>query len=358
MRVFAEFMKNLPLDLHRNPISGRKVRPMRALLVLLLSVSGAHPEEVPLLGQAISIALENDLVINTDRHYTHGSKLTYVGAEAKPDPDPKGIRQRLARWLPEMGMKPVAFRTGLALGQNIYTPTDVAVSGLQPNDRPYAGYLYGSVFLQQRGRFYDVDILDDWRFDLGLIGPPALGEEAQSSIHRWRNLDLAFGWGHQLSTEPTMAFKFQRQWKTNLLPDDDWRLEWIPTAGISLGAPLTYLAIGSQFRFGLHPPLGFGHTAIDSLGHYSGGDSASAFGAHLFTGVEVRAVGWNSTLDGTLFRSSHHVHRKPLVGDAMMGFAITHGRMEISYAQIFRSKEFASQKEIDSFGSLRVTVKW
>ena len=200
-----------------------------------------------LFGPSISVLQENDLVVRTDRHYTQGLKFTYLSREADA-----GDSTWAARWadaLPDFGLRAEAARFGVSIGQNIFTPTDTAATALQAKDRPYAGFLYGAFFLQRRGETpAQRPLLDHWQLELGIIGPDALAEEAQNTVHKIRNFPLVKGWANQLHDEPALALKYQRTWRFSAGERDGWSLELLPHAGVSLGNSMTFAAVGGQLR--------------------------------------------------------------------------------------------------------------
>ncbi|MBI3415318.1 MAG: lipid A deacylase LpxR family protein [Verrucomicrobia bacterium] len=328
-----------------------------ALVLLLLTVASRANE---LSGPSVSVMQENDLVVRTDRHYTQGLKFTYLHGEAEA-----GGTNWVSRWttsLPKWGLQPTAARFGVSVGQNIYTPTDTAATVLQAKDRPYAGYLYGSFFLQRRDETAaQHSLLDHWQLELGIIGPDALGEEAQNTVHKIRNFPLVKGWANQLRDEPALALKYQRTWRYSVCDGNGWSLELLPHAGASLGSSMTFAAVGGQLRAGFRLPRDFGHETIDSILSQSGGrllNGSPTRGGYFFAGAEGRVVGHNAFLDGNLFHSSHSVSSHPLVGDLKFGVVYSGKRFDLSLTQIVRSKEYVGQSEIDAFGSVSLTYKW
>ncbi|MBI5774868.1 MAG: lipid A deacylase LpxR family protein [Verrucomicrobia bacterium] len=309
-------------------------------------------------GSSVGVMQENDLVVRTDRHYTQGLKFTFFATEH--DPNDASWVSRWAGALPALPLGAAATRYGIGFGQNIYTPTNIAATTLQVNDRPYAALLYGSFMLQQRGTAGEFAALDHWQLDLGIIGPQAFGEEAQNTVHRLRKFDLALGWGNQLTTEPALALKYERIWRRELwrqTDSHDFALQFLPQAGVSLGNIGTYAGAGCYFRFGWRVPDDFSQRTIDSITPHSGG-MEQKFGCYAFIGAEGRAVAYNALLDGNLLHASHHVSKHPLVGDLKLGFVLAFKYCDLAYTQIVRSKEFVGQREIDSFGSLALRVKW
>ena len=359
-----------PCPLHRSVPTGlgrlrRTARTLAVALPLFLAAPLLHAAEPDLLGPAFNLVAENDMVVRTDRHYTHGTKLTLLGSEVAVAREQPGFHFPvwLAEHTPDFGAQPHAARLGASLGQSIYTPTDITTSAIQLNDRPYAGVLYASLLLQKRGATPGgTPLLDNWRLDLGVIGPQSQAEEAQNTVHSVRHLGLAQGWAHQLKTEPALALRYQRTWRW-VQPDklDGWGWDFLPSAGASLGNIGTYAALGGQVRAGWRLPGDFGTQTIDSIALPSMGRTSGAAtrrGIFAFVGVEGRAVAYNAFLDGNLWQHSQHVDKFPLVGDGKFGLVYSGKRFDVSLTQVIRTKEFAGQREIDAYGALALSVKW
>ena len=338
--------------------------PLTAIVLVWLWACG-WAAELDLLGPAFNLVAENDMVVRTDRHYTHGTKLTLLGSEVAVARDQPGFNFPvwLAERTPDFGARPLATRLGVNLGQNIYTPTDITLATLQLQDRPYAGLLYASLLLQKRGTTGGgTALLDTWRLDLGVLGPQSQAEEAQNTVHRVRKLGTAQGWGNQLRTEPALAVRFQRTWRAAQGGGPDgWGWDFLPIAALSLGNVGTYASLGGQVRAGWRLPGDFGVQIIDSTGAPSMGRTrgeTTRRGFFAFAGVEGRAVAYNAFLDGNLWQPSHHVDKFPLVADTKFGLVYAGRRFDVSLAEVFRTKEFVGQREIDAFGALAVSVKW
>jgi hypothetical protein len=238
-----------------------------------------------------------------------------------------------------------AQKYGLAVGQEIYTPEDLEDPHLIPDDRPYAGWLFGSLALQRRGKVSPRwRALETFRLDLGVVGPESLAEETQKN---WHGVDPQ-GWDHQLRTEVAGALRYERRYLFSGLPKSEgWGYHVIPYLGGSLGNLLTDLNAGSMVRFGYNIP-----------NEFETGGTALRFGAYLFAGVEGRFVVRNIFLDGNTFRSSHSVDKKPMVGDAKVGVTVVLKNVELTASHVFRTREFNDQKSSDSFGSATVTIRF
>ena len=102
------------------------------------------------------LTLENDkflLIHHTDRHYTHGTFLSFWGGESGTNKE-----SGLFKWIPSAGLnlEPSHDRFGFVLAQKIYTPSDLTQTALIPTDRPYAGWLYGGFRMRRTGRGADI----------------------------------------------------------------------------------------------------------------------------------------------------------------------------------------------------------
>ena len=330
-------------------------------LACLLSSNSRSQAADGLLGPSVTLMEENDTVVRTDRHYTQGLKITCLASE-KPETN-EGWVARTGRWLPQTGFEPETVRWGISLGQNIYTPSDISVATLMENDRPYAGFLYTSFSVQRRTYLPEhYAQMDHWQAVFGVIGAASFAEEAQNTVHRLRNIGEAQGWKYQLKTEPGIAMQYERCWQLSTGQAHGWEAQVLPHAGASLGNVGTYGAAGGQVRAGWHIPGGFGVNTIDSIVPLSGGlpidGSGPCFGFYFFGGVEGRAVGYNTFLDGNIFQDSHHVTKYPLVGDLKFGGAFTFKYVDLVYTHTLRTKEYVGQPQTDSFGSLALRVNW
>ena len=337
------------------PVSGAFLAAF-AVVALLHPVRAAEP-----LGAWTAAWLENDLVVNTDRHYTHGTLFTHLFGE-HADGDGSGP-DRVASHLPAMGLLGGFSRWGVSLGQNIYTPNDIRATGLLVNDRPYAGYLYTSWHLIRRAdRGYDTrPTQDSWTLDLGIVGPGSGAEQAQNTVHRLRHYDEALGWGNQLQNEPAVNLKYARVFRYSSGTPGGWEAQFLPHYGASVGTLFTLAAAGAQIRGGWNLPENFGHRNIGDLlpgtGGRTGGETSHWSGL-LFATMEGRAVAWNMLLDGNFYRDSHSVDKRPVVGEFKGGATLAYKAVSLTLMQVVRSKEYDNQPSIDTYGSLSLGVSW
>lgn len=322
-----------------------------ALLVLCLCGAGGGALAQDGEPGTLSIVLENDLFYNTDRHYTNGVRLSWVSAPEKVP----GWVLGAARKFP-LFAEGRRIRASYVLGQNMYTPSDITLPEPPEDDRPYAGWLYGSVgLIATSGRR-----LDQLELTVGMVGPASLAEETQKFVHDIVGADEPQGWATQLRNEPGVILTYQRSDRgfrsTNV---GGLEIDLTPSIGGAVGNIFTYVNSGAMLRIGNHLPLDYGPPRIQpglpGSGFFMGQKRLSWY---LFVGVEGRIVARNIFLDGNTFRGSRSVDKKLFTGDLEFGAAVAWGRARLSYTHVLRTHEFKTQTQNDGFGAVSLSLSF
>lgn len=311
-----------------------------ALLAVFALVRSADATDRGIL----TLQVENDLMVGEDDGYTSGVRIGYLS----PEVEARHLARDLAGRLPLIGMNDKV-RFGLALGHNLYTPEDIKRPIPDPNDRPYAAWLYLSFALlgyddgeEEGAPLGDVETMQRLSLDVGIVGPAALGEQTQNTVHRIIGSPKARGWGSQLRNEPGVVLNYERGWREVFIDDVDlgigkFDFDVMPHWGAALGNVMTYGSAGSTIRFGQGIKRDFGppriRPSLPGSSHFARGD----FSWYLFAGAEGRLVARNMFLDGNTFRDSPSVTKHPLVGDFEAGLAINFGTVRLSYTHVVRS---------------------
>ncbi len=334
-----------------------------ALLLLTLCITAPAAAGGAAEAWTFSALFENDLFGDTDQRYTNGLQLSWVS----PDLTEYRDSERLPAWsLPLIARLPFINEPGLqrnvafAVGQKMFTPSDTDRVTLDPDDRPYAGWLYfGAAFHNK-----NVRRLDTFEVQFGMIGPAALAEEAQNLVHDIRDIPRARGWRNQLGNEPGLVLIYERKWRAfRRQLHNGFGFDVITHAGAALGNVYVYGAAGLETRLGWRLPTDFGTSLLRPGGESNAPSDSSdprfaearGFSAHVFAAFSGRVVGRDIFLDGNTFSDSHSIDKKHLVGDLSIGVAVTAGRWKLSYAQAFRSKEFDGQVDASEFGSVSLS---
>ncbi len=326
-----------------------------AALLLLAALPATAEDEAPAPDNRWAIAgvLENDLFAGTDRHYTNG----VLASALSPQDETLGLPPHWWNVLPGHAAENGKARIGFHLGQSMFTPEDITVAGLQAEERPYGGWLHGGFSLVSES----ARELRALTFDLGVVGPAAYGEEAQSFVHDVIGSSEPQGWDNQIRNEPTFTLAYDHKWQNvfELRPESGLGIDVMPHVSGALGNAFTYAGAGATFRFGQNLPDDFGPLAIrpgavgSALYRPAGGLSW-----YLFAGTEARLVARNIFLDGNSFEDSHSVSKKPLVADLVLGASLAYERVRLTYSFVMRSKEFDGQDAPDRFASLTLTLKF
>lgn len=320
--------------------------------LLLASVCGtAYAAEEESEGGTFSILFENDIFYHTDRDYTNGVQVAWTTA---PNDTPDWAIG-LARSVPFFGQTGEV-RTMYAIGQNIYTPSNLHLADPDPTDRPYAGFLYlamGVIQMSERD-------LDELQVQLGVIGPDSLAQESQTWVHSILHDVSPQGWSYQLHNEPGLVINDEHSWRfgppgslLGLSFDVD------PHVGAAVGNVYDYVNAGAMGRFGLNLPDDYGPTRIDpSLPGTNFFEPTAGLSAYVFAGVDGRAIARNIFLDGNTFESSRHVDKVPLVADLQLGAALAMDRWRLTFTHVFRTKEFTTQHHADQFGAVNLSIRF
>ena len=313
----------------------------RQILLLLLLATlppGAMAVQRPPEGSEFQLFIENDMLARTDRYYTNGIKF---GGGMSFDLLQLPAAEVLRQIAPEASGK---VHLGLFLGQNLYTPRSITISQAQTQDRPWAAWLYlGGV--AQRTRDNRIDTVE---VDLGLVGPSALGKEIHSGWHSLIGSPQPQGWHHQLPNEPAFLVSWMAKSKHPLGNVAGLDIEAIPHGGATVGTVMTLARGGGLLRVGRNM-TGFGPDTIEPGGAMLQNarrelepGRAQRFEWYAFAGVDHRLVAHNIFLDGTVFRDSPSVRRRPHVYDLSLGLSLRYGALRVSLTRVKRSEEFFS----------------
>lgn len=260
----------------------------------------------------------------------------------------------LGRSLP--GLQSGTVWVNYAFGQDIFTPKDIRRSDPDPDDRPYAGLLYGSVGLVR----LEGPMLDQIALTAGVVGPAALAEPVQNGAHDVLGDNRAEGFHYQLHDEPVLQLAYRRTWQAisgSLKGSLGYDVS--PDAEVTVGNLYDHAGLGATARIGtdLRPD-----NLPDQADPALPGAGAAVAGRndvwwYVFAGVHGRALARNLLLDGNTFRGSRSVDRHILVGDLSGGLAVNYGRLRVAYTQVLRSSEFDDGR-VDTFGMLTAGLQW
>jgi hypothetical protein len=312
----------------------------------------------------------------TDRYYTQGLRVEWLEPERKSD----------RRFLPGIshsdwcslicgkGAEQGSFNTGFAIGQNMYTPEDISIAGPQPNDRPWAGLLYGSRIARIS---YEEPSLSAQRQDrielsVGIVGPASLAGPTQTEWHRLWGWGLPKGWRNQLRNEPVVQLRYDAalRWPRK----EGGNYDIIPHVRANLGNALTSLEADVTGRIGWNLS-GFGVYSLPAMSPLEPAaepitEPANSLrgsrwlsSGNLFLRAGIRAVAHNITLDGNSFvRNDILVERTPFVPEYSAGVEMNLvGNFWMTFQFVRRGSEFKRRNgrpaPRQDFGAITLALK-
>jgi hypothetical protein len=316
----------------------------------LLSGTAYFTASAPAAAGTLALTFENDRPARTDRHFTHGSLLTWTSDKGEV---PAGLRD-LGTRLPGLATPPE--RVGYILGQTMFTPANIAASQPIRDDRPYAGWLYGGIRLISE----QATSRQRLELNLGVVGPPSLADQTQTIVHKIIDAQIPNGWENQLHTEPGAMLVYERGWRYIAdLGHSPFEVAAMPRVAAAVGNVMTLGAAGGRLAVGQNLDATWGPPRIFPGSRGSGyHDTRDGLHWSLFVGTEARGVGRNIFLDGNTFRDSHAVPKNNLVGDIQAGLEIAYGPVRGAFTWIGRSREFEGQPENDQFASMTLSVRF
>jgi len=331
---------------------------MAVAIVLLCAVPVMAQDIADVRNEAhknfFSLSIENDSIGGgTDRDYTSGVRVSYYNVNA----DIPDFIDRIAETIPTFDINHSTSLT-YSLGQNLYTPGEIKMREQNPDDRPWAAWLYGSAGLTTLTGNH----IDELELTLGMVGSVAMGEPSQKFIHSIINSPDPKGWDHQLDNEPGVIISWQRRWpELAQFEALGFYGSAEPNFNISLGNIYTYAGTGLTLKISPvtggwqdNPPRV--RPSMPGTGYFQ--IPENDWGWYLFAGVEGRAVARNIFLDGNSFSDSHSIDKNYFVGDANTGIAFTYKRTRLSYSIAYRTEEFHGQENGAVFGAVSLSYRY
>jgi lipid A 3-O-deacylase len=308
-----------------------------------------------------SFVLENDVFYGLDRDYTNGVEFAWTSPKIKADE---------ICWVCDAARIVPFFdgggemRVNYGLGQTMYTPSDITLINPPLTDRPYAGWLYGSIGVvakhnyDRKGQWSHLEQIE---LSLGVVGPSAQAEPVQKFVHEITGSNEPRGWDTQLKDEPALLLTYERSWRYRV---DDMPLGLqmfaTPHLGGAIGNVFTYVNGGATISLGWNLGDDYGPPRVQPSSPGSGyfEQKEDGIGLYAFAGVDARLVGHNIFLDGNSWRDSRSVDKELFVGDAQVGVALTCESARLSFTHVFRTREFKTQHDADEFGAAAISIQF
>lgn len=275
-------------------------------LLLLIGLVWALPAAAQPL-RALHLDVDNDFFAlrfsraPIDRDYTSGLRLSAdFGAD-----------------------RPAAPRLRVTLGQHLYTPRLVDEQPV-PGERPFVGWLFVAARLERTigPRVQRVGA------EVGVTGPPALGEATQNTLHRVAGSRQRAGWEQQLAFEPAFVLYYGERLPLRVVPR--YGIAVTPWARGSIGTRWTGATLGTSISVG-GPALTL-----------EAGTSGSFVARDMF-------------LDGNTYRESVRAVKRRWRSEGYLGAHTRFGAWGVRVRFVTQSRAYEGQRAAHLYGSLGVS---
>lgn len=277
----------------------------------------------------IRIEYDNDLLVNSDNKFTNGFSVQWH-SDVATSWDGVGVPRwmKFGRHLPAMQSSNLYNRVGLAIGQNMQTPNDLAASHVIVDDVPYAGTLG----FEMNWIAFDDDTFGGYALIVGVVGPASGAEATQKAIHKMIGAEKPMGWDNQIPDEPAVNFNgmfkkkiFRTEVKGHLSADVALN------ADFGLGTAMTFGEVAGEIRAGWNVPFGFTFVP-DPIGRSIAYDATIPHQQDGHTSIYVSLVHRRTYmqhfvfLDGSLWRDTHNVEYDRWQNQTIIGLHVTQRR--------------------------------
>lgn len=238
----------------------------------------------------IRLTSQNDLYqlyLKSDKHFTNGAHIQFSHRKL----DNPVFRKILVGNF--MGGNENFI---VSVGQDMHTPEDFELTGVDSSDRPYAGLLYATInrtiSSPEKLRIFRSNL------SLGLIGPDSGAGKTQNFLHKLIGNDFFQGWDNQIGNGLMLDYALSYRRGIKRLPGF---MDISGNINVNLGTLMNFSAISSRVI------LGKFNNPYYNLGLYSNKDNLNSYAKNrsdfqLYITLESFGVGvlYNGTLSGSL----------------------------------------------------------
>lgn len=288
---------------------------MKKVFIVLLFISySAFGQDT--YTKEFTFSVDNDLFVSyvNDQYYSSGLFFTYRFLDTKKSKEEKVIKHR-------------------SLEHKIFTPFKSIIKEKEEHDRPFAGLLYVSFGSMKVNK----NRLKKTNFQVGMMGPAAIGKEFQEFIHNIYGFLEPIGWKYQITNSPILNYSVDITKKLVKLKrkySDSYY-----SYGLSVGTIHTHLMASLEGRIGFKELASFDRsiafrTNLDS-------EHKRQVESFLHWKVKNKIVVYDATLQGSLFNNSSPVTFSPnrLQLSFELGYYFTAKSWNLGYKIIYNTNE-------------------
>ncbi len=201
-----------------------------------------------------SFSFENDAIFKTDKYYTNS--ISYSWLSSKNTNDQRIYDNSFYNFINNIPFQKEKKNQSIQLGFEhfLFTPDDIEKTEKIKDDIPYAGVaeLQLSIYRWEEKYFHQFGL------SLSLVGPSALGEEVQNTMHDMIGARHANGWDNQLDDSLNIGinYSYGEKFYTKYF-DNNSKFEVINQIRFDLGTDIRGIIGGTNFRYGYNIPNNF-----------------------------------------------------------------------------------------------------
>lgn len=299
-----------------------------------------------------SFTFDNDLFIGNDSGYTNGLYIAIynIGTSVSELPDPDFWQIPLKWSMPE------GYEIGVNIymaGQTLTTPNDITLIDPPETDIPYSALLeMNNSYIAVFDTYADISSTT-----IGVIGPIALGEEAQNFIHGLTGSDEAMGWDTQLDNEFVFKFGRGRLWRTWVA--ESGKFDFLTSLQAGIGTLESHVSAGAFFRYGRGLDRSFATILLNR--NRTTNPEALLAGWQVYIGLSGGRIFNQINMDGNTFKDSRSIDYDHNQLGYTAGFSYAWNSLAISFAindtNLFTSHgNHEALENITQYGSF--TIGW
>ncbi|TND07724.1 MAG: hypothetical protein FD123_3043 [Bacteroidetes bacterium] len=283
--------------------------------------------------KAFRFTYENDFFTATDYYFTQGVRIEIVLPAFRKNPVSR-LLLSLHGGLDE--------EFGLSVNQQCFTPTSIREDVILFGDRPFAGAIFIGFHRISVHPSKMLRITSE--LDLGGVGPCSSCRETQESIHTWLDNVYPHGWQFQVQNGPVLNYTAKLE--KGFFARDHVDLSGHGTA--AAGTLYSNLAAGMLFRAGW------------MRNYFTVPDAKTKLRFWFTGGGEIRAVGWNATLQGPVFSKNNpytiaNDDLRRLVLQGRGGLELSFRKLHVQYFHYYLTPEFRTGLK-HSWGHCRISL--
>lgn len=277
------------------------------------------------------ISYDNDLFVGTDIYYTQG-----VGIDVFSPKLGKNPLNRILVHLKDSDRNKYSFQ----FRTHGCSPTTILSDSVLIGDRPYSGVV--SIGSLRTSEQTNRELRLTSKFEIGIIGPAALGKQTQTTVHKITGDDLPLGWQHQIKNAPIVNY----------------------TLRIEKGIPLTIPSVFNSTVFG-QAKAGTFQSNISTGINFSLGrrnlpfsETNYRFECYIYGESSASFIGYDASLQGGIInRDGYHLRYseiEPFILKQQVGFVIAVPHFSLGFNWAFISREIKDGMN-HSWGGFRLT---